>query len=424
MVSELVFLLLIVGVLGVLLLSAFFQMHRTDRPDNTRSPSAVHQASYLRYLAYVPERSKSSGEEVLEADGSRLSSHRRATPDQDGVVSHEPAADPVAVAAAGGTPAPAHAEVEPASGSSAARSTLVHAAPSSSASLVLPENTLEVTVVKVTGDQQEAPPPASPAAGSSSGSGARLVGGRPQTAPAPKEATENSGHAASLLLIEGPAGLNASPAAQPAVSSAAGSDGRTRRVGSLRRLEFRGRGADVWKRWPDANMRSIVGTDGVDALNRAFDLLEDSDAHSIADDLFRKGITITFGDSSEFSGGHSHAAEFVYPATHPPEKPVPPPAIHLNPQFLHEDPRVLAALLAHEGTHLQQYLEGRLRQGAGEEAILEAQAWLNGGVVWQQVRRSALSIQTPLVRDLEVGYQVARQGEGLLRDFVAALYAH
>ena len=46
MVSELIFLLLIIGVLGVLTLSALFQMHRADRPSDAGSPLAVHQASY------------------------------------------------------------------------------------------------------------------------------------------------------------------------------------------------------------------------------------------------------------------------------------------------------------------------------------------------------------------------------------------
>jgi hypothetical protein len=229
---------------------------------------------------------------------------------------------------------------------------------------------------------------------------------------------------AAPAAVDEQAKARAIDAIRQMVADQTGGEGGRLHGGLARRVEFRSRSADVWKRWPDANVRKIVGTDGADALNRAFDLLEDSDAHPIADDLFRKGITIAFGEPSEFAGNHSGAAAFLYPATRPPDEPVPPPAIHLNPKFLQEDPQVLAALLAHEGTHFQQYLEGRFRHGVAEAVEFETQAWLNGAVMWQQVRRSALSFQTPLVRDFEVGYQMARRGEALLGDFVAALYAH
>ena len=194
--------------------------------------------------------------------------------------------------------------------------------------------------------------------------------------------------------------------------------------GAARQVEFQHRGNDRWRKWPDANFRNIVGDRGADALNRAFDILQDSDAQSIVADLFRKGIPILFGNPADFSDPAAPAAFFTYPAGKPPDPPIPPPVLTFNPKFLGEDPRVLAAVLAHEGTHFQQYLDGTLRDSTSDEAALETEAWTNGAVVWQQVRRSALGLNTPLVRDLEVGYQVARQGEGLLHDFVAALYTH
>lgn len=403
MVSELVFLLLIVGVLGALALSAFLHATRSsDRPAAADDPLAVHEASYLRYLAYVPERPEGEADPLAAAKASHRSAERRAARQ------HPADATPRFPASSRSS-----------GGSAAASSTLVPSATGSSASRVEAEDDLEVIIVNVTGEGQAA-------AGSGAGPG-------PPARGAQSGGEEEAGAAdgsKTLLLMAAPAAVNEQAKAQAIdamrqmVADQTEGEGGRRHGGSARRVEFRSRSADVWKRWPDANVRKIVGTDGADALNRAFDLLEDSDAHPIADDLFRKGIPIAFGEPSEFAGDHSGAAAFLYPATRPPDEPVPPPAIHLNPKFLQEDPRVLAAVLAHEGTHFQQYLEGRFRYGVAEEVEFEARAWLNGAVMWQQVRRSALSFQTPLVRDLEVGYQMARRGEGLLHDFVAALYAH
>ena len=450
MVSELVFLLLIVGVLGELVLFVLFQWSRSTARSTDARPSAVHQDRYLRYLAHVPECSEGGEDERAEkADsaGKRRIGRRSAASDAARPLAASPAdgtvvadalagdAVPEAMAtsgvsgsrAAGGAMA-ASSDATVGEGSAEARSMLVASAAGSSASPVDMEGYLEVVVVNVTGGGQVAAPPAG-TNGSGTAAGARLGGSSPRPQP-DRQGREKPGGSVTLLLVGGSSGVQVPVASQtPAdrlVSGIGQADGDPGHRGgrSARRLEFHNRGADVWKRWPDANRRNIVGAQGVETLNHALDLLQDSDAHAVAEDLFRKGIAIAFGEPSEFSGGHTHAAEFVYPDARPPNEPIPPPTIRLNPAFLHEDPRVLAALLAHEGTHVQQYLEGALLLGSVEPVDLETRAWTNGAVVWQQVRRPALSLQTPLIRDMEVGYQIARQGEGRLRDFIAAVYAH
>ena len=401
LVSEFVFLLLIVGVLGALILSALLHMSRSTERLADADPLAVHQARYLRYLAYVPERSE-KGEDLLAAQADLAGERRRER--------RSPASVALPPSAAGGSGGASSVAGAPES-STEARSTLVPSAAGSSAGRVEVENNLEVVIVNVAGESRSAAAPAG-------------TGGGPQ-AQRDRQDRESGGGASggsgTLFLVGTPSGVNAPAKPETPTSRLVSGIGQAGGR-SARRLEFHDRGADVWKRWPDANRRNIAGAQGVGALNHALDLLKDSDAHTVADDLFRKGIVITFGEPSEFIGGHTHAAEFLYTAARPPDEPIPPPAIRLNPKFLHEDPRVLAALLAHEGTHFQQYLTGTLLRGSVEHVELEAQAWMNGAVMWQQVRGSALSLKTPLVRDLEVGYQMARQGEGLLRDLVAALY--
>jgi hypothetical protein len=278
---------------------------------------------------------------------------------------------------------------------------------------------LEVTVANVGG--HAAAPEAAEGAGDAAGGGASAVGAGPGAGTSrPQRQAGEPAQPAALVLIAVPG--QEPPADSSAGSQPAGAGGASGGGRPLRRVEFRNRGIDLWKRWPDANFRNIAGREGVDALNRAFELLEDSDAHSVADDLFRKGIRLSFGEPGDFSEADAPAARFISPAGRPPDPPIPPPTLTLNPKFLGEDPRVLAAILAHEGTHFQQYLDGTIQRADSTE--LEAQAWTNGAVMWQQMRHSALALNTPLVRDLEVGYQIARQGEALLHDFVAALYTH
>ena len=51
-------------------------------------------------------------------------------------------------------------------------------------------------------------------------------------------------------------------------------------------------------------------------------------------------------------------------------------------------------------------------------------AWINGALVWGQLRSSEVWERTPLLRDVEFGYQTVRLGEGVLRDVLASLYDH
>ena len=227
-------------------------------------------------------------------------------------------------------------------------------------------------------------------------------------------------------LLVGVSGSSAVPAAvgQAMQTDAQHPDGRSAGSGRPRRVQLQGRGSDVWTRWPDVNAQHITGTEGLPLLRRTFEVLMNSQAKAIADDLFRRGIAISFGQAEEFSGDDEHAvALFVYSTeTKPPDTPDPPPELKFNPNFLNEDPRVLAAVLAHEGTHFQQYLDGTLHDPSASRIETETAAWINGAVLWQQIRLSALPLNTPLVRELELGYQVALQGEGWLRDLVAVLY--
>lgn len=437
MLSEIVFLLFILGVLGAIVLSVSLQSGKAGDRSKSASSAAAHQAKYLRYLAYVPERSEHAASPL--GKGATPEARQAARPPAAEAGDASGAGDAMIVAgeetAALGLPQTASRAMGTGAGSTSASSAraadggedaisrFVTSAQRSSETLVGSESHLDVVIVNPTGAPGALP--AHAAGGSDSVTGAFLVGGgQTQANPRAGGAVPAPGGSGTLMLIGAPAPVHgrpaAGPAAVPAPNAPAVVAGR-RRGGSPRRVEFMNRGPDAWRHWPDVNRRRLTGTQGLETLSRALDLLQDSDAFPIAEDLVRKGIAISFGDPSEFAGEHQPAAEFIYPSSRPPGAPEPPPTLRINPKFLHEDPRVLAAVLAHEGTHFQQYLEGTLRRDASVTE-LEARAWMNSAVVWQQVRRSALPLQTPLVRDLEVGYQIARQGEGPLRDFMASLY--
>ena len=451
MAAELAFLLLILIVLGGLMASVYLKTRREpERTPAVVDPIAAHQARYLRYLSYVREQPNAEGgsQPVAEDDRS-VEREPRAAREPDDASQPSFAAGPDAPAA------PSPSPVRPLSvlagsgslsGSSAAQgagasasleapvddtASVLAASPSFRAASTPAdeESVLEVTVANV-GGNPAAPAPSAGGSGGSSAGGTFLVGAGPGGAPAQNGSGRDGSPpgSGSLVLIAVPADENAPSETAGPAESGGGDSGSTvhghGRGVPLRRVEFQHRGTDRWRQWPDANFRNIVGDQGTDALNRAFELLQNSDAESIAADLFRKGIPILFGKAEDFSQPGAPAAMFTYPDSRPPDAPIPPPILTFNPKFLHEDPRVLAAVLAHEGTHFQQYLDGTLDDGSADETALETEAWNNGASAWQEVRRSAIGLNTPLVRDLEVGYQVARQGEGLLRDFVAALYAH
>ena len=192
-------------------------------------------------------------------------------------------------------------------------------------------------------------------------------------------------------------------------------------------LILRARGTDQWTGWPDTNTRNITGTQGVELLGAAFDLVANSLASSVTNDLFRKGLSIAFGSPADFAGPLASAIAYfsfagivTMPAT-----PDPLPFILFNPKFITEDPKVLAAVLVHEGTHFQQFLDGTtvdylLRNKTVVD--VEFTAWWNGAAFWQTVRGNFLPPATTVAFTNEAGYQAALQGEGALRDLITSLY--
>ena len=180
----------------------------------------------------------------------------------------------------------------------------------------------------------------------------------------------------------------------------------------------------MWKYWPDVNRRNIAGTQGVESLTKAFEVLAHSDGRAIIEDLVRKGVAVSFGEAQEFANAGEHAtAVLVYSTDHrPPATPGQLPVIKINPKFLHEDPRLLAAVLAYEGTHFQQYLDGTIFNPIHSRLDGEVAAWMNGAAFWREIRREPLPFDSPLAKQAELGFQVARQGEGPLGDLLAALY--
>ena len=96
--------------------------------------------------------------------------------------------------------------------------------------------------------------------------------------------------------------------------------------------------------------------------------------------------------------------------------------ILLNPEFMNEDPGLLAAVIVHEGTHFQQFLDGELFDPSLSTPEVEFRAWVNEAVYWETVRAGFSPFDSPLAQQEETGYQVASLGEGALRDFLASTY--
>ena len=196
--------------------------------------------------------------------------------------------------------------------------------------------------------------------------------------------------------------------------------------GGSRAFTYIPRDQDVWTDWPDVNAANITGTDGVSLLAQAFALIERSGASFITNDLTRKGIPILFGDTSDFPKGADDAIAFFDPrgtAEPFPATPDPLPPIKFNPFYLGEEAGVLAAVLAHEGTHFLQYLDLSLADPALSVIDIEFEAWWNEAVYWDSVRANFLPIDTVLENEEERGYQAAIQGEAALRDYITPLYS-
>ena len=170
------------------------------------------------------------------------------------------------------------------------------------------------------------------------------------------------------------------------------------------------------------NTLNIVGALGVQDLTEAFNAVAQSGAHAISDDVFRRGISISFSDPGAFPCGGAIACFIAFPGPVPPATPDPLPFIVFNPDFLGEPPVVLGAVLAHEATHFQEYLDGRLVNPNLGTVDLEFDAFWNEAVYWSEVRATSEPFDTPLEQEAEFVYQLAQQGEGPLRDRIAAVY--
>lgn len=188
------------------------------------------------------------------------------------------------------------------------------------------------------------------------------------------------------------------------------------------------RGDDLWDDWPDTNQKNIAGSQGTALLSSAFDLVAASGASAISNDLYRKGIPISF-DASFFGGtglcGSAYACFVSYTGFLPPLAPGLLPQLYFNPFFLGEDAEAIAAVLVHEGTHFQQYLDGTTfhrRAGTITTVDTEFTAFWNAAVYWGGVRAGQIPVSSFLEDDLESLYQLALQGEAQLRNEIAARY--
>ena len=144
----------------------------------------------------------------------------------------------------------------------------------------------------------------------------------------------------------------------------------------------------------------------------------------ITDDLTARGIPMLFTDAGTFQIFCSEAiACFLSSAgSTPPSTPSPSPIILFNPTYVSEPPAMLAAVLAHEGTHFQEYLDGRLFNAALGTVDNEFDAFWNAAAFWEDIRATQTSVTSPLNTEIEGVYQLALQGEAALREHIAAVY--
>lgn len=185
------------------------------------------------------------------------------------------------------------------------------------------------------------------------------------------------------------------------------------------------RGTDIWTDWPLVNEINIDEEIGAGVLRTVFSLVAASRAHGITDDITARGIPIGFIDQGTFDRVCTKEAVACFvplSSAAPPAAPDPPPVIVFNPTYLSEPLATLAAVLVHEGTHLQEYLDGRLLDSSRGTVDNEFDAFWNSAAFWEGIRFTQAPFTTPLERDLEGIYQTARQGEAELRDLIAARY--
>lgn len=415
MLAEALFFLLIFSVLIALAVS--IKVRISQRPIPARRDLTVEETRYLKYLAYVPSEHAGSSEEPLVIAPPRARPPRRppapaddpgspagSSPDTAGMLLRtpgpEPAADEAGASSAPSEPAPA----------------------------------ADLAVVNVSTERA-----AQPSVPAQEGPRGALPGGLvaigADGSPRPQPVTDHdirttvtSSRASASTVLLGLPGQGTAPAVSPDPRLAGPEsvqDGSRASRRKPRTLHYRHRGPDVWTHWPDATQRHVVGERGTLRLTRAMEVLAKSGANAIADDLVRKGVVVSFGDESEFANAGEHATALLVYSTddRPPFRPRQVPVIKLNPRHAGEDPRILAAVLVHEGTHFQQYVDGTVFDPSHSTRDAEADAWVNGATFWQEIRTSeGLPWTSELARQEELSYQVARQGEGPLRDLIVALY--
>ncbi|OGX38935.1 MAG: hypothetical protein A3C53_02385 [Omnitrophica WOR_2 bacterium RIFCSPHIGHO2_02_FULL_68_15] len=160
------------------------------------------------------------------------------------------------------------------------------------------------------------------------------------------------------------------------------------------------------------------------ALTTAFSLVASSGAHAITNDLTARGIPIGFLDQGTFDRICAGAIACFVPLSSalPPATPDPPPVMLFNPAYVSEPPATLAAVLVHEGTHFQEYLDGRLLDSSRGTVDNEFDAFWNAAAFWEDIRATQAPFTTPLEQQVEGPYQLALQGEATLRDYIASVY--
>lgn len=185
-------------------------------------------------------------------------------------------------------------------------------------------------------------------------------------------------------------------------------------------VDFIPKGADIWTAWTDSNHLNIQGTEGIDLLRQASDLLGQA-ASAILGDLVAKSIEIRFGNGSDTCNGGTVTGyvAFFCPGdrTGFPGAPRVPPFIVVNPDYKNESAAVIASVLAHEGTHFGQYRDGSLFS-AQSEVDVEFRAYWNGSAAWQRLRPASTG-GTLLERDLNTILAQAQQGESSFKDYLA-----
>ncbi len=171
-------------------------------------------------------------------------------------------------------------------------------------------------------------------------------------------------------------------------------------------LAFISRCDDMFTDWSNPSI-NITGV-GAAILLQTFNLVDASSAHAITDDLEAKGILISFS-SAEFLPGQicdGAIACFIHPtdpAPGPLGTPQSLPYVIFDVSYMSEAPEILAAILVHEGTHFQEFLDGDLFNPSLTVVDMEFLAFWNESAYWDTVRPSILPIDTPLELLMKIG---------------------